>query len=126
MAVEDTTYSATMAWIEDVVALHPELWNHRYEFSTDRGMLWVLMLTMPFPYIANEAGWTVAEVGRQPWIVYGLQRVAHATSTNVTTGMTYFTLLGFMGLYLVLGILYLLLFAHIVNQGPGDVERVHA
>ena len=100
------------------------LW--RGKLYAHRGMLWVLMLTMPFPYIANEAGWTVAEVGRQPWIVYGLQRVAHATSTNVTTGMTYFTLLGFMGLYLVLGILYLLLFARIVSQGPGDVERVHA
>jgi cytochrome d ubiquinol oxidase subunit I len=83
-----------------------------------RALLWVLMLTMPFPYIANEAGWVVAEVGRQPWIVYGLQRVADASSTNVTAGMTYFTLFGFMGLYLVLGILYLLLFARIVNQGP--------
>ena len=40
--------------------------------------------------------------------------------------MTYFTLLGFMGLYLMLGILYLLLFARIVNRGPDDVERVHA
>ena len=39
---------------------------------------------------------------------------------------TYFTLLGFMGLYLVLGILYLLLFARIVMHGPGEVERVHA
>jgi cytochrome bd ubiquinol oxidase subunit I len=83
-----------------------------------RAMLWVLMLTMPFPYIANEAGWVVAEVGRQPWTVYGLQRVADATSTNVTAGMTYFTLIGFMGLYLVLGLLYLLLFARIVNDGP--------
>jgi cytochrome d ubiquinol oxidase subunit I len=83
-----------------------------------RGMLWVLMLTMPFPYVANEAGWVVAEVGRQPWTVYGLQRVAAASSTNVTAGMTYFTLIGFMGLYLVLGILYLLLFARIVNEGP--------
>ena len=91
-----------------------------------RALLWVLMLTMPFPYIANEAGWVVAEVGRQPWVVYGLQRVAHATSTNVTAGMTYFTLLGFMGLYLLLGILYLLLFARIVNQGPDDAARVHA
>jgi cytochrome d ubiquinol oxidase subunit I len=93
------------------------LW--RGTLFTQRTMLWVLMLAMPFPYIANEAGWTVAEVGRQPWTVYGLQRVAHATSTNVTAGMTYFTLLGFMGLYLVLGILYLLLFARIVNEGPG-------
>jgi cytochrome d ubiquinol oxidase subunit I len=100
------------------------LW--RGKLYTHRGMLWVLMLTMPFPYVANEAGWTVAEVGRQPWVVYGLQRVAHATSTNVTAGMTYFTLLGFMGLYLLLGILYLLLFARIVNQGPDDAARVHA
>ena len=83
-----------------------------------RGILWTLMLAMPFPYIANEAGWVVAEVGRQPWTVYGLQRVAIASSTNVTTGMTYFTLLGFMGLYLVVGLLYLLLFARIVNEGP--------
>jgi cytochrome d ubiquinol oxidase subunit I len=76
------------------------------------------MLGAPFPYIANEAGWTVAEVGRQPWTVYELQRVAAASSTNVTAGMTYFTLLGFMGLYLALGLLYLLLFARIVNEGP--------
>jgi cytochrome d ubiquinol oxidase subunit I len=83
-----------------------------------RGVLWTLMLAMPFPYIANEAGWVVAEVGRQPWTVYGLQRVAHAASTNVTTGMTYFTLFGFMGLYLAVGLLYLMLFARIVNEGP--------
>jgi cytochrome d ubiquinol oxidase subunit I len=83
-----------------------------------RGVLWMLMIAMPFPYIANEAGWVVAEVGRQPWTVYGLQRVAHAASTNVTAGMTYFTLFGFMGLYLVVGLLYLMLFARIVNGGP--------
>jgi cytochrome d ubiquinol oxidase subunit I len=83
-----------------------------------RGLLWILMLAAPFPYIANEAGWVVAEVGRQPWSVYELQRVADASSTNVTTGMTYFTLIGFMGLYLVLGLLYLFLFARIVDEGP--------
>jgi cytochrome d ubiquinol oxidase subunit I len=83
-----------------------------------RGVLWLLMLAMPFPFIANEAGWTVAEVGRQPWVVYGLQRVAVATSTNVTTGMTYFTLFGFMGLYLLTGLLYLVLFFRIVQAGP--------
>jgi cytochrome bd ubiquinol oxidase subunit I len=83
-----------------------------------RGLLWILMLSAPLPYVANEAGWTVAEVGRQPWSVYALQRVAESSSPNVTTGMTYFTLLGFMGLYLLLGLLYLLLFARIVNEGP--------
>jgi cytochrome d ubiquinol oxidase subunit I len=60
----------------------------------------------------------VAEVGRQPWVVYGLQRTADATSPSVSSGMAIFTLLGFMGLYALLGIVYLGLFAKIVNAGP--------
>ena len=39
-------------------------------------MLWTLMLAFPFPYIANTAGWMTAELGRQPWLVYGLMRTA--------------------------------------------------
>ena len=83
-----------------------------------KALLWALMLAMPFPYIANEAGWVVAEVGRQPWVVYGLLRTTAATSTNVSGGMTIFTLLGFMGLYLLVGALYTLVFLRIVLQGP--------
>ena len=94
------------------------LWRGR--LFTSRGTLWALMLAMPFPYIANHAGWVVAEVGRQPWVVYGLQRTANASSLNVTAGMTIFTLFGFMGLYTLVGLLYLLLIARIVNQGPQD------
>ena len=92
------------------------LWRRR--LFTARGVLWALMLAMPFPYIANHAGWVVAEAGRQPWVVYGIQRTAVASSENVTAGMTYFTLFGFMGLYLLVGLLYLLLFARIVGTGP--------
>ncbi len=92
------------------------LWRKRLYDS--RGMLWVLMAAAPFPYIANHAGWVVAELGRQPWVVYGLQHTADAASANVTAGMTYFTLFGFMGLYLVVGLLYLALFARIVQHGP--------
>ena len=94
------------------------LWRGRL-FET-RGVLWLLMLAMPFPYIANHAGWIVAEVGRQPWVVYGVQRTAMASSLNVTAGMTYFTLFGFMGLYALVGMLYLILFFKIVSRGPGD------
>jgi cytochrome d ubiquinol oxidase subunit I len=94
------------------------LWRGRLFAS--RGMLWALMLAMPFPYIANHAGWVVAEVGRQPWVVYGIQRSVDATSRNVTAGMTYFTLFGFMGLYALVGLLYLFLFARIVNKGPDE------
>ncbi len=94
----------------------------------NRLMLWALLLAMPFPYIANQAGWIVGEVGRQPWVVYGLQRTTAASSLNVSGGMTWFTLLGFMGLYALLGLLYVFLFLNIVNNGPGDgsVERREA
>ncbi len=92
------------------------LWRRRLYDS--RLVLWVLMIATPFPYIANQAGWVVGEVGRQPWIVYGLQHTGDAASPNVTAGMTYFTLFGFMGLYLVVGLLYLALFARIVQRGP--------
>ncbi len=83
-----------------------------------RWFLWMLMIAAPFPYIANEAGWMVAEVGRQPWIVYGLQRTAEATSTNVSGGMTWFTLLGFMGMYAFVGLLYLFIVGRIIAAGP--------
>jgi cytochrome d ubiquinol oxidase subunit I len=97
------------------------LWRGR--LFTSRGILWILMLTIPFPYIANHAGWVVAEVGRQPWVVYGVQRTAEANSQNVTAGMTYFTLLGFMGLYALVGLLYLFLVARIIQQGPEELDE---
>jgi cytochrome bd ubiquinol oxidase subunit I len=68
-----------------------------------RPMLWVLMLSVPLPYIANTAGWLTAELGRQPWVIYGLMRTAHGVSPRVAGGNAWFTLLGFMGMYAVLG-----------------------
>ena len=62
-------------------------------------MLWVLMLAFPFPYIADTAGWMTAELGRQPWLVYGLLRTAQGSSPNVHAGTALFTLIGFCGLY---------------------------
>ena len=67
------------------------------------------MLCLPFPYIANTAGWMTAEVGRQPWLVYGLMRTTAGYSLNVSAGNGLFTLLGFMGLYTVLTIFFLFL-----------------
>ena len=68
-----------------------------------RWMLWLLMLASPFPFIANTAGWITAELGRQPWIVYGLMRTAHGFSSTVSAGNGLFTLLGFVGMYLRAG-----------------------
>ncbi len=87
--------------------------------ATCRPMLWILMLAFPFPYIATTAGWMSAELGRQPWLVYGLQRTVHGTSPYVSGGDVTFTSLGFMGLYLVLGLVFLYLIMREVGRGPG-------
>jgi cytochrome d ubiquinol oxidase subunit I len=64
-----------------------------------------------------------AELGRQPWLIYGLMRTAQGISPRVAAGNVWFTLIGFMGLYLVLGILWLLLFYREIELGPeGDAH----
>jgi cytochrome d ubiquinol oxidase subunit I len=83
-----------------------------------RGMLWVLMLSLPFPYIANTAGWMTAEFGRQPWLIYGLMRTQAGISPQVSSGNVWFTLLGFMGMYTVLAILFLFLVYRVIEKGP--------
>jgi cytochrome d ubiquinol oxidase subunit I len=92
-------------------------WLGRLE--TTWAMLWVLMLSFPFPYIAVTAGWMTAELGRQPWLVYGLMRTADGTSPTVHSGTVLFTLLGTCGLYAVLGVLFLFLISREIDHGPG-------
>ncbi|MFO7768479.1 MAG: cytochrome ubiquinol oxidase subunit I [bacterium] len=83
-----------------------------------RPMLWILMLAAPFPFIANEAGWMTAELGRQPYLIYGLLRTSEGFSATVSTGNTIFTLIGFMGMYTILSILFLYLVRHTIEHGP--------
>jgi cytochrome d ubiquinol oxidase subunit I len=92
------------------------LW--RGKLYSSRSVLWILMLAFPFPFIANTAGWMTAELGRQPWLVYGLMRTMDGTSLNVSAGNTLFTLLGFLGMYFVVGVLFLLLVIKAINHGP--------
>jgi cytochrome d ubiquinol oxidase subunit I len=87
-------------------------------------MLWILMLSAPFPYIANTAGWMTAELGRQPWLIYGLLRTENGYSRLVSSGNGTFTLLGFMGLYTVLGILFLFLIKREIDHGPASVPEI--
>jgi cytochrome d ubiquinol oxidase subunit I len=91
-------------------------WRGRLESSP--WLLWLLMLAFPFPYIANTLGWMTAELGRQPWLVYGLFRTHEGVSTVVSSGDTLFTLIGFAGLYFVLGLLFLYLTAREIGRGP--------
>ena len=84
----------------------------------NRPVLWMLMLAFPFPYIATTAGWMTAELGRQPWLVYGLMRTSQGASPSVHSGTVIFTLIGFTGLYFVLGILFLFLIGREIGHGP--------
>jgi len=92
------------------------LWRER--LFQARWMLWTIMLMAPFPYIATTAGWMTAELGRQPWLVYGLFRTADGNSPLVGSGNVLFSLLGFLGLYVLLGLLFLFLFFEMVSRGP--------
>jgi cytochrome bd ubiquinol oxidase subunit I len=94
------------------------LW--RRKLSTSRWFLWTLMLAIPFPYIANEAGWVAAEVGRQPWLVYGVLKTSAGTSPTVPAGETIFTTLGFAGIYVMLALLFVFLVGRIIMEGPEE------
>jgi cytochrome bd ubiquinol oxidase subunit I len=90
-------------------------------------MLWILMLAMPFPFIANTAGWFTAELGRQPWLAYGLFRTSEGVSPLVSSGSVLFTLIGFAGMYLIMGLLYIVLMVREVVHGPeGEEETLEA
>jgi cytochrome d ubiquinol oxidase subunit I len=84
-----------------------------------RPVLWALMLAFPFPYIAVTSGWLTAELGRQPWLIYGVLRTADGASANVHSGTALFTLIGTSGIYFVLGLLYLFLVGRQIARGPG-------
>jgi cytochrome d ubiquinol oxidase subunit I len=92
----------------------------RGKLYDQRWLLWILMCSLPFPFIANTAGWMTAEFGRQPWIIHNIMRTADGYSDNVSTGNAAFTLLGFAGMYAFLSVLFLFLMVGIVAQGPAS------
>ena len=101
------------------------LQRFRGRLESSHALLWVIMLAFPFPFIANTAGWMTAELGRQPWLVYGLFRTAQGYSKAVSSGNALFTLIGFTGLYFLLGLLYLVLVSREVMHGAGTSDTLH-
>lgn len=97
------------------------LWQRR--LFRYRWMLWIIMLATPFPFIANTAGWFTTELGRQPWIVYGLLRTSQGSSTVLSSGNVLFTLIGFAGIYLLLGLLFVVLMVFEAIRGPVAPEK---
>lgn len=91
-------------------------------FAANRRFLQALVLAIALPYIANTAGWLLTEVGRQPWIVFGLQRTEDAVSPNVSTGMVALSLVLFTLIYGALMAVDVYLLRRTARQGPVDVD----
>jgi cytochrome d ubiquinol oxidase subunit I len=99
----------------------------RKKLEVSRGLLWAVMLAFPLPYIANTAGWLTTELGRQPWLVYGLFRTKDGSSPTVHSGDVLFTLIGFSGMYLLLGLVFVMLIVREIGHGPVEpTEAGHA
>lgn len=89
-------------------------------------LLKAVLWSLPVPYLANSTGWFVTEGGRQPWIVYGLQKVSQAVSPNVTATELWISLTGFTLVYGVLAIGAIYLARKFVLKGPEKEQPVKA
>jgi len=98
------------------------LWQRK--LYSRRWYMWILMFAFPFPYIANLTGWYTSELGRQPWLVYNLLRTNEGFSETVSAGNALFTLLGFIGLYILLGLLFMGLVGKVIYQGPEKINII--
>jgi cytochrome d ubiquinol oxidase subunit I len=100
------------------VTLFGTLLHHRKRLRDKVWFLKTLVWSIPLPLIACQLGWIVAEVGRQPWIVYHLLKTTDAVSITVTPGEILFSIILFGVIYLCLGALYVYLLVKKVQAGP--------
>ena len=85
-----------------------------------RWLLWIFVWSVLLPQIANQTGWFAAEMGRQPWVVYGLLKTSDALSKSVSANQIVFSLIMFMVVYLLLFVLFLYLLNKKIIHGPVD------
>ena len=87
---------------------------------------WLLKILVPavlLPQIANQLGWMTAEIGRQPWIVYGLLRTSEGLSKAIKADVVLVSLIMFTFIYLLLFVLYIYLFDSKIKLGPDDLDH---
>lgn len=89
---------------------------------TSRPLLWLLVFSVLGPQIANQLGWFAAEIGRQPWIVYGLLRTSEGISKVVTAGLIKTSLVMFLVIYALLFALFVFLLDRKIRGGPEDAH----
>jgi cytochrome d ubiquinol oxidase subunit I len=99
--------------------------SRRQNFTDSRLFLTVMVFCIPVPYIAEQLGWLVAELGRQPWIVYGVMKTVDAVSKSISVTQVALSLIGFTLLYGVLGAIDIFLLVKYAKKGPDtDVSSI--
>jgi cytochrome d ubiquinol oxidase subunit I len=96
----------------------------RGKIFSHKWFLWVLVLAVLLPQISNQVGWFAAEMGRQPWVVYGHLRTADALSESVTAGQVWFSLVFFTIIYSLLFLLFVYLLDRKIKKGPYDESDI--
>ncbi|MCL1908894.1 MAG: cytochrome ubiquinol oxidase subunit I [Holophagaceae bacterium] len=97
-------------------------WWKRSQIATQTLLLKLLPWMIPLPYLANQFGWTIAELGRQPWIVYGLMKTSDAVSP-IAVSQVATSLVAFFGVYALLGAVNFYLLFKFARKGPGEVAN---
>jgi len=97
------------------------LWlARRGRLEISRRWQWLAIAGIALPFLANSAGWLFTEMGRQPWVVFGLLRTEDAISPNVSSAEVAITLIGFSAVYAVLAAIAVWLIRRAVHAGPPE------
>jgi cytochrome d ubiquinol oxidase subunit I len=112
-----------MLWLGAIIiglALVGAVYRWRGTVFQKRWLLWAFVWAVPLPYLANQAGWVAAEVGRQPWVVYGLLRTSDALSKAVKAEQVLFSIVMFTLIYALLLAVFLFILDSKIKQGPDE------
>src|SRR5262249_1967191 len=100
-----------LAWLGVYLAYTDRLEQNRL-------LLWLIFLSFPLPFVATITGWFTAEVGRQPWTVYGVLRTADAVTPSLTTGAAAFSLVVYCAIYSFIFLFGILYIHRLLRAGP--------
>lgn len=95
----------------------------RQTLLNSKWVLRALMISVLYPQIANQAGWVAAEMGRYPWIVYGLLRISDGLSKTVSANQVFGSIIMFTVVYIMLFILFIYLLNEKIKHGPTDIDH---
>jgi cytochrome d ubiquinol oxidase subunit I len=92
--------------------------SRRRRLEQNRVLMWLTFLSFPLPFIAILTGWFTAEVGRQPWTIYGVLRTADAVTPILTTTAALISLVVYSAVYAVIGTFGVLFIYRMLRRGP--------